>query len=732
MSILSKIRQSFSTKSVETIKHPGSGGGLFWRATKPLASQMAKDVGTGLGANVILSPIGWIQRNSVEAQAALRRTSDGEAVKEKHPLLSLLAQPNEFYSGAQLLVATIFSLLTAGNAYWIKQGGFAGLPKALWYTPHWLIEPKWPESGDEFISHYEYRPGGGTPQRLELEDVVHFRRGINPENTRLGLSPLTALLAEIWTDMEAGAFVGAIMHNGGVPGLLFSPRGKDNEMSSTDVEELKNYLTSQFSGENRGRPLVSSVDARIEMFGYDPSQLDLSVVRNTAEERVCAALGIPAAVVGFGTGLQQTKVGATMRELRKEAWIGGILPLLTSIAAEINRSLMPDFQASDTLEFHYDSSKVPALAEDRDLVEARIMKRVKGGVVTVNEARIELGLEDEPGQDVYLRPFSTIEVPQGTAGRQIGSEEEGGEPKEFTLKADLSKAIRDAIYGIEATVVAETKAHGPDDHSALERRVAENNRRLAKPPKALVALAGKIDRMRLLHSLRLEDRLDKFFDGLGKKAESVARRVIKSSGEILTKQGEAAIADQIVEGMALKNELPIFKDLFEKAYIASAEEVAGAMKATLGIEVGVTDPVARSILASAGRRAGLIDLSAQSKKAAFRSLVQSTAEGLGPEAAARRIRDAVGGGPWGNAATRAKVVARTEMTFATNVSSLELGKSIGATEAVVFDARLGPTDATCEALNGRVVSLSDARGLMFDEHPNGSRSFSPIPPTLKL
>ena len=201
MNLFAKIRQTFGAKTLEQIKHPGRSG-LFWRTPKPQATQMATEVGTGLSANVVLSPIRWIQRNAVEATASLKRTSDGEIVSEAHPLLSLLAHPNEFYSGAQLLMATIFSLLTAGDAYWLKQSGIAGRPKALWYTPHWLITPKWPDSGDEFISHYAYQPGNGPTQRIDIEDVVHFRNGINPENTRMGLSPLSGLLAEIWSDMD--------------------------------------------------------------------------------------------------------------------------------------------------------------------------------------------------------------------------------------------------------------------------------------------------------------------------------------------------------------------------------------------------------------------------------------------------------------------------------------------------------------------------------------------------
>jgi hypothetical protein len=67
---------------------------------------------------------------------------------------------------------------------------------------------------------------------------------------------------------------------------------------------------------------------------------DVSPLRDVSEERVCAALGIPAAVVGFGTGLQQTKVGATMKEMRQLAWTGGLIPMQKIVGDEIDRSLL--------------------------------------------------------------------------------------------------------------------------------------------------------------------------------------------------------------------------------------------------------------------------------------------------------------------------------------------------------------------------------------------------------
>src|SRR3546814_12138577 len=75
--------------------------------------------------------------------------------------------------------------------------------------------------------------------------------------------------------------------------------------------------------------------------------MDLSAARDVAEERVCALLGIPAAVVGFGAGLQTAKVGATMGELRTLAWTNGVLPSARSLAGELDRSFAEMMEDAD-------------------------------------------------------------------------------------------------------------------------------------------------------------------------------------------------------------------------------------------------------------------------------------------------------------------------------------------------------------------------------------------------
>jgi phage portal protein BeeE len=47
-------------------------------------------------------------------------------IVDGHPLSALLENPNSFYAGTQLWMASIFSWCIAGNAYWLKVRNTSG------------------------------------------------------------------------------------------------------------------------------------------------------------------------------------------------------------------------------------------------------------------------------------------------------------------------------------------------------------------------------------------------------------------------------------------------------------------------------------------------------------------------------------------------------------------------------------------------------------------------------
>jgi phage portal protein BeeE len=140
-----------------------------------------------------------------------------------------------------------------------------------------------------FISHYEYKPGG-VPLRIPIEDVIHFRHGIDPNNLRLGLSPIISVMREVWSDDEASNWVASLLKNSAIPGVIISPESGQATTLHTDVEVVKAYIKDMFRGDNRGEPIALGAPTKIQEFGYDPQKMNLGHVRDTAEERVTACL----------------------------------------------------------------------------------------------------------------------------------------------------------------------------------------------------------------------------------------------------------------------------------------------------------------------------------------------------------------------------------------------------------------------------------------------------------
>lgn len=424
--------KSNGQKALTTMTHTGTSGMLqmLLPATKvDWAKDMDED---GMTSSVLAAPLFWLMRTFPEAPPIVERTRKDEwAAVADHSLTKLLRRPNEFYSGRVLWMATVLDF-AFGNAYWLKIRNANREVIQVWWVPRGLMEPKWPNDGNKFIGHYEYKPGGRTI-KIDVEDVVHFRFGLDPKNPRVGLSPLGALVREVAIDDHASNFTAAILKNLGIIGLVVSPKQPAPGTANKEaVKEVKDYLIKAFTGDKRGDPLALGAPTDVQLLQYNMQGFDVAPIRDVSEERVCAAMGIPAAVIGFGTGLQQTKVGATMKEMRQLAWTGGIIPLQEIMADEIDRSLLPDFDPrakSGTARMRFDTSRVRALWEDNNEKHDRVRKDMLAGMITRAEARRETGRPaDDSKDDVYVQPVNVIQLPESGIAPQQPKPSASGNP----------------------------------------------------------------------------------------------------------------------------------------------------------------------------------------------------------------------------------------------------------------------------------------------------------------
>ena len=615
-------------------------------------------------ASVVMAPVMWVMRQLSSAPMMIEN-ADGERTKD-HAMLHLLRRPNQYYGGRILKMAIAHDLVMDGNAYVVKVRNNLRAVVELWYVPYWMIYPDYPQDGSEFISHYVYTPGGREIY-LDPDDVIHIRFGIDPQNQRRGLSPLKALLVEIFTDNEAANFAASVLENGGVPGLVISP--KEGTISKGDVDAVKDYIENKFGGDNRGKPLALSGPTEVKEYGYSPAKMNLSAIRNIPEERVCACIGVAAAEVGFGTGVQQTKVGATMQELRRKSYEDAVIPLHELIADELETTLLPDFEPSpEQWSVVWDYSGVQMLQEDENKRWERLSAAVQAGWMTVAEAQRQAGLEVDDSQEVYLRGLNIVE----TTAVKMRSVKTKGKKSE----ADINEVERAYVQ----------------EMNKRRERIAER-------------WAGE--------QVKEFDRMGDDFAAMWEDQKS--RKALEDEVKI----------DRIINSVNW-GEYAGKALLYEQLYLSMAQATIEGLNVTMGLGVNLTDPIERAVIEQGGIRKGLVDLSGQTKQALLDAVKEARELGYGDEGVSRLIRDKVPKGRYKSARTRADIIARTETRYAQNIAAHEAGKEAGATGYRVIDGQMATSDDYCISVNGITIRPNEVERFAAEEHPNGTRDFVPL------
>ena len=655
-----------------------------------------REVGDGTKSDIVMAGVHWLMGAFPEAPVILNRlTSDGSPEPVlMHDFLSLLKRPNPYYSGEQLWMGVEMSYTVDGNAYALIVRNNAGRPAQLWWVPHWMMEPAWDAAGSEFLTHYEYSPPGQRTIRLEPEEVLHFRFGFDPQNPRKGLSPLRTVMRELFTDAEAANWTASLLRNGAVPSIMVMPKENANIIQDEDnLRATKAHLSASFRGDRRGEPMAIGAPVDIEQFGYSPEQMDLASLRRIPETRAAAVLRLPPIVMGLLSGLEFATY-ANFREAERVAYRANLIPTYRNMAGTLHTQLLSRFEPNiDLFEVQFDTSQIEALQENADEFSVRIRGQWADGIIELNEARAALGYTEVLSGAVRRVPLAALEVPAGVAVSSFLPPPSGPETRS-------RKAV-----GIKATA-------------------AQRN----------VILALQRDALRLEEAFTSD--LEPAFEELGRLAERAyqeAQVLVRAGGNGLEEKQtpeDEALAERIIQGMALSQwSQDALIPAFNGHYLRTTEMTVGSINTVLNLGVNLPDPVAREIVAAGGRRAGLLDITGDTRRAIFRSLADGRAAGEGPPALARRIRSQVPSGRFTNAGPRyrAQLIARTETKYAQNVSSLQTYRqSDVVTGLLAFDAQLGDTDAECEARNGTVFSFEDAERETAREHSNGSLSWGPV------
>ena len=385
-------------------------------AAKEALQQADKLVGDGTRASVIMAPLIWLAKKA--STVPLDVMTDDRKVVNRPEMVDLIDQA--------LLFETSIDVPLYGNAYVeIVRGGF-GQPMRLRYLPVQWVEPKAAPDDPDVLGFVKVRRPGKAPRDLHVDDLIHVKMGIDPQSTLTGISPFLAMLQDAASDVQAALITATVLRNAALMGGILSPQlnsgqGPVGVLDAKQAEAWQAKLNENFSGAGRGKVLVTSLPVQLQELRADLEKMALQTIRGLSEERVAALIGVPAAVVGFGVGLRQTKVGATLRELRGIAWDDGVLPVLEMILDAMTAKLAPEF--GDRLRFGYTLPPGHVSAVNAEVLATRSIGLYRAGIMDRAQAKEGVDLEVLPEDaGVYYDPPG--------ADPTADSHRPGGEPAE--------------------------------------------------------------------------------------------------------------------------------------------------------------------------------------------------------------------------------------------------------------------------------------------------------------
>lgn len=357
----------------------------------------SKEAGKIYDNSIVSIGINFLIENWSQAELVVKRKNSSGIYERdhNHAFPNDWRDCNPFYGSDTLDAGLTLSEIVSGNAYILPLKRQNGSP-AFVYLPHIHVRVI---GGNGWIDYYEYRPGGSSEAyRIKPEEIIHIRYGIDPENQRLGLSKLAALLRDIATDNLGTTYTAAILKKMGVPGMIFTP--KDTARvgpSPNDLRTWKSAYEDTFTGDGAGGMMVVPFPGDVTVPGASPEKLGIDKLRSVPSSRILSSIGLSDIALGLPS---ESKTYENYDKALESAWRNGLMPMMVRRAKSLTKFAREWYGDPDIL-VEYDFSKVASLQEDQNLFYQRVGNIYKAGVVKRSEAKAMLGLDYDDSDDVY-------------------------------------------------------------------------------------------------------------------------------------------------------------------------------------------------------------------------------------------------------------------------------------------------------------------------------------------
>ncbi len=373
-------------------------------------------------------------------------------------LLKTLKRPNMLDTKGSFMYKLATSFIVTGDIFLIATGKEKQQPKELFYygSQYFDIQANTADGYAQF-----YRLSCDYKNCIFSRDEIKFRfynrektqelwqiKQFNPSDCSsdlFGFSRLTPLYYQIEQYLQGNIHNSNLLKKGARPSGMLTLKNISNDETKNAIKQQ----ASQFyqGSANAGSIMLFSVagdEGEVEFKELSLSNKDMDFVelKKMSETAIYKILKIPSTFYDNSASTFNNVAADTFK-----MYDFSILPLTKRIYKELTNFLMPRYDDTGRYELSFIESSIPAL-QSRYLDDTKI--KVETGLMTVDEGRNMLGLDEWDGDQPLYNPKAKVEKETPTLDNDEIEKEDDEDGKSFQeFKRLMSKQIDengDPIY----------------------------------------------------------------------------------------------------------------------------------------------------------------------------------------------------------------------------------------------------------------------------------------------
>jgi HK97 family phage portal protein len=320
---------------------------------------------------------------------------DGRVNGIRQKTLSTLLNfaPNP-YQSAQDFRANIFTdFVLEGNIFLYYDGAH------LYHLPASKVQIE--TDSKTYVAAYRYN----ATTVFKPDEIIHVK-DLSSRSVYRGSSRLQSADRNIKILYKMQTFQEQFFENGAVTGLIFT---SENTLSQVAKDKTIANWQAKYSPKNGAkRPMILDSGLKpVTNIADSFQEMDFDISIKTHDAKILKSLGVPPILLDGGNN---ANIAPNLRLFYLET----ILPILNKYTSAVERYFGYDIEPV--------TSSVSALQPDMKDIAAYHSTLVNAGIISPNEARIELRYETKPGND-------DLRIPANIAGSAANPSQGGAPPK---------------------------------------------------------------------------------------------------------------------------------------------------------------------------------------------------------------------------------------------------------------------------------------------------------------